>query len=71
MLKSILSNIWEYLKDWKNWLSHTLVGLGILAIGLFLPVEPVYRIIILVLIVGFNIYRMKREATHKAEGELS
>jgi hypothetical protein len=71
MLKSALNNIWKYVKDWKNLLAHTLVGLGILAIGLFLPVKPIYRIIILVLIVALNTYRMKRTATHQVEGKTS
>ena len=58
-MKNIFEPILAYLKDWRNWLSHGLVGVGILAVGLFLPVKPVYRIIILVLIIGFNIARMK------------
>ena len=58
-MKKILESIWIYLKDWRNWLSHGLVGVGILAVGLFLPVKPIYRIIILIIIIGFNIARMK------------
>ena len=59
MLKKTLNVIWTYLKDWKNLLSHTLVGILILAIGLALPVKPVYRIIILVAVVILNTARMK------------
>lgn len=58
-MKKVFEAIWVYLKDWRNWLSHGLVGLGILAVGLFLPVEPIYRVFILLLIIGFNILRMK------------
>ena len=58
-MKKVFEAIWVYLKDWRNWLSHGLVGIGILAVGLLLPVTPIYRIIILILIIGFNITRMK------------
>ncbi len=58
-MKKVLESIWAYLKDWRNWLSHGLVGVGILAVGLLLPVKPIYRIIILFLIIAFNIARMK------------
>lgn len=59
MKKNPLELIWLYLKDWKNLLAHTLVGLAILSVGLFLPVKPVYRIIILVVIIVFNVLRMR------------
>ena len=39
-------------------LAHTMVGLLILAIGLALPIKPIYRIILLVVIV-LNTVRMK------------
>lgn len=52
--------IWTYLKDWKNILAHTAMGVLILVIGLYLPVKPVYRIILLVVIIALNTYRMKR-----------
>lgn len=59
MLKKIFESIWKYLKDWKNLLAHTVVGLLILAVGLMLPVAPIYRIIILVIVIALNITRMK------------
>lgn len=58
-MKKVFEAIWTYLKDWRNLLSHALVGFAILAVGLFLPVQPVYRVVILLLIVGFNLVRMK------------
>ncbi len=58
-MKKVFAAIWTYLKDWRNLLSHALVGFAILAVGLFLPIQPVYRILILLLIVGFNLVRMK------------
>ena len=59
MLNKTLNAIWTYLKDWKNLLAHTIVGLLILAIGLALPVAPIYRIIILVFVILLNVARMK------------
>ncbi|MBI9043518.1 MAG: hypothetical protein JEZ06_03480 [Anaerolineaceae bacterium] len=54
-----LKPLWNYLKDWKNLLAHTLVGVGIVLVALVIPVKPVYRIIILIVIVAFNIMRMR------------
>jgi uncharacterized membrane protein HdeD (DUF308 family) len=55
----VLRWIWAYLKDWKNLLTHTITGVLILLAAFYLPVKPVYRIIILILVVGFNVVRMK------------
>ena len=59
MFKKILDTIWKYLKDWKNLFAHTLMGLLILAIGLVLPIAPIYRIILLVIVIVLNTLRMK------------
>lgn len=55
----VLRWIWIYLKDWKNLLAHSIIGVSILLIALYLPVKPVYRIGILVLVIMFNTARMK------------
>lgn len=54
----ILKAIWAYLKDWKNLLTHGLIGVVIVVVALVIPVAPIYRVGILVLVVGFNIIRM-------------
>jgi len=59
MFNKTLNAVWTYLKDWKNLLAHTLVGLLILAIGLALPIKPIYRIILLVVVIVLNTVRMK------------
>lgn len=69
-MKKVLKSIWAYLKDWRNWLSHGLVGVGILAVGLLLPVKPIYRIILLFLIIGFNITRMKLSEKKEEETQV-
>lgn len=57
-MKKIFTAVWLYLKDWRNLLTHGLVGVGILALALFLPVKPVYRVGILAAVVLFNVGRM-------------
>ena len=59
-MKKVLSFIWEYVKDWRNLLAHSIVGVLILAVGIFLPVKPLYRVILLVVIIVLNTLRMKR-----------
>lgn len=56
-----LAHIWNYLKDWRNWLTHTLTGIGILLVAFYLPVKPIYRILVLVIVITFNIFRMKQK----------
>ena len=55
----VLRWLWTYLKDWKNLLAHTILGILILVVAFYLPVKPIYRIIVLILVVAFNIIRMK------------
>jgi hypothetical protein len=54
----IFNAIWTYLKDWKNLLAHGLIGIAIVVVALVIPVAPIYRVGILVLVVGFNLIRM-------------
>jgi hypothetical protein len=54
----ILKAEWNYLKDWKNLLTHGLIGVVIVVVALVIPVAPIFRVGILVLVVGFNLIRM-------------
>jgi hypothetical protein len=64
--------IWNYLKDWKNLLTHSLIGIGILLVAFFIPVEPIYRVLLLVAVVAFNLVRMNHSKRFlKKEEELS
>jgi hypothetical protein len=54
----IINAVWNYLKDWKNLLTHALIGVGILLIAFIVPVAPIYRVILLVIVIGFNLVRM-------------
>ncbi len=55
----ILRAVVLYLKDWRNWLTHSLIGIGILLIAFYMPVKPLYRISLIVVVVTFNTIRMK------------
>lgn len=61
-----LNAIAAYLKDWKNLLTHSLIGVGLVALAAFLPVHPVFRILILIAVVAFNIARGRRDKARKA-----
>ena len=50
--------IGAYLKDWKNWLVHAVVGFGLLYIALFMPVAWYYRAVIFASVIVFNTLRM-------------
>jgi len=55
----ILYAIWNYIKDWKNLLTHSLIGVAILLVAFYMPVAPVFRVFILIAVIGFNLIRMK------------
>jgi hypothetical protein len=57
-MMKFLNGLWEYLKDWKNLLAHTIIGVGILLVAFAVPVKPLYRVILLAAVVGFNLIRM-------------
>ena len=50
-------NIWKYLKDWKNLLGHTLLGIAIIVVSAILPIPWWAKMIVLVVLVVFNIFR--------------
>jgi hypothetical protein len=57
-VKKIFLALLSYLKDWKNILSHSLVGIGLVAIAAFSPVSWYHRIAILIGVIGLNTMRM-------------
>jgi thiol:disulfide interchange protein len=56
-MKIFFLNIWKYLKDWKNLLGHTLLGIAIIVVSAILPIPWWARLIVLVVLVVFNIFR--------------
>lgn len=57
--KKVFNGLKTYLTDWKNLLTHGIVGVILLLFMLFAPIHPIYRIIILILVIIFNVIRMK------------
>jgi hypothetical protein len=58
-MNRIIKGLKTYLTDWKNLLTHTVVGVVILAIALFAPVSPYVRLAFVGVVVAFNVIRMK------------
>ena len=58
-MKKLFTAIWNYLKDWKNLLGHALVGVAIILVAAFMPVPWWGRVLILIAIILFNIFREK------------
>ena len=54
----ILRAIGKYLSDWKNWLTHGLVGVGMLVLIIWVPVQWWIKLIAVAVVVGFNVLRM-------------
>ena len=48
-----------YLTDWKNLLTHAIVGLVLLYCLLLAPVAWYWRVILLILVIAFNVIRMR------------
>lgn len=58
-MNRIIKGLKNYLTDWKNLLTHSIVGVVILAVALFAPVSPYIRLAFVGLVVAFNVVRMK------------
>jgi hypothetical protein len=48
-----------YLIDWKNLLTHSLMGIVLLWFTLFAPITPYLRMGVIGAVVAFNIIRMR------------
>lgn len=58
-MNRVFKGFHSYITDWKNFLTHSLVGVAILLIALFAPVSPYLRIAFVVAVIVFNVIRMK------------
>ena len=58
-MRWILNGVKAYLSDWKNLLMHSIVGILIVIIALFAPISPYLRLGFVILVVGFNVLRMR------------
>lgn len=63
----ILNGLKMYLTDWKNLLTHGIVGVILLYFLLFAPIAWYWRVILLIIVIAFNIVRMKYDKNKKSE----
>lgn len=63
----VISGVVAYLSDWRNWLVHGLVGVGLLLLAIFAPVEWWIKILVLVAVIFFNCFRMSFSKKHKKD----
>ena len=59
----ILNGLKIYLTDWKNLLTHGIVGVILLYCLLFAPWY--WRVVLLILVIAFNLVRMKYFGNNK------
>lgn len=58
-MNKIINGIKNYFLDWKNWLTHSLLGILLLVIAIFAPISIYLKIAFIICVVGFNVFRMK------------
>lgn len=54
-----------YLKDWKNWLVHGLIGVALLLAAIFVPVAWWIKVIFFLCVIAFNCVRMSLKKKKK------
>ena len=59
----------SYLTDWKNLLTHTIVGVLLVVVIFLIPVDPLLRIAIFLAVVVFNGFRMRYEKKNSSSEE--
>lgn len=63
-----------YLTDWKNLLGHALIGIILVVFTIWAPVPGWIRILVLLAVIGFNVWRMnrnKKDADAKEEPSIN
>lgn len=66
---SVVKGVIAYLSDWKNWVAHSLVGVALLCLAIFLPVNPWIRVAILLVVVALNVLRMRFSKRKRTAGD--
>lgn len=62
--------ILAYLKDWRNWLVHGLIGVALLLLAIFLPVAWWIKVIFFLCVIAFNCVRMSLSKKRKQKVEI-
>lgn len=58
-MNKLFNGIKDYLSDWRNWLTHSIVGILLLIIAIFAPVNVYLKLIFIIGVISFNVIRMK------------
>jgi hypothetical protein len=58
-MNRVFNGLKAYLTDWKNLLTHSVIGIFLLWFAVFAPISPYIRIGVLAAVVTFNVIRMK------------
>lgn len=59
---SLLKGLKIYLLDWKNLLGHAIVGVFFLIIAIWAPINLYIKLGVIICLVTFNIWRMKKKS---------
>lgn len=65
VVKKTMTGFKKYLTDWRNLLGHSLLGILFLVIAIWAPINIWIKIIIIVILVTFNIFRMRKRSNKK------
>jgi hypothetical protein len=65
-IRSALRGLGAYLSDWKNLLTHSLVGIALVVLPLALPLPALGRAGVFLAIVCLNLLRMRWDRRRKA-----
>jgi hypothetical protein len=68
-MNRVLKGLKSYLTDWKNLLTHSIVGVVIVVIALFAPVSPYVRLAFVAVVVAFNVVRMRYTGNREIKGQ--
>lgn len=65
MIKTIFKAIGSYLGNWKNLLTHAVIGLALLLFALKAPLPALWRMVVLLAVIVLNILRSRHERKKK------
>jgi hypothetical protein len=61
ILKKIAKGLKSYVTDWKNLLTHSIVGIALVVLTVWAPIPLHGKMVVLSVVVLFNVFRMKRK----------
>jgi uncharacterized membrane protein YfcA len=61
VLSAIGHGLKAYLTDWRNLLAHALFGVVLLVVAIWAPIDPWIKMGLILCLVAFNVWRMRRK----------